>query len=247
MRSAGIARSLALLSALIALGQWVVVVPFLYMGSVDADRLYTVLLLAAFLGWPLAGVAAFAAAGLVERRPRAATVLLLLVGLALIFPLFIGGVIALAAAAIRFRSQGSTRTPLPGGWIKAKDVSRAVAVGVFAVVALAILIPTIFSLLIRFRSSDGEPAAAEQPTTGVFFTAEQALRDYADSWEKPFLGACPAAGSAGTCAELFQKSEGHVTYRLCATELDACLTVEVVEKDGRWAISDVENPSGKEP
>lgn len=249
MAFAGWARALALLSALIAVGQWVVFVPLLAMGSVDADRLYVTLVIAAFVGWPVLGIAGFAGAVLVDRRPRAATVLLLIVGLGLLYPFLVGGLVGLAAAGLAFQSRREVEAaPQPGGWIKVRDVSRAVVIGVAAVIAIAFLIPTVLSLVIYFRSSDGQPATAEQPEPGFFTSPDDALREYAEGWEKPFLGDCTtSSGESGTCTRSLEKLDaGRIIYHLCAITIDACVDVEVAEKDGHWAVTYASEP-GKEP
>ena len=249
MAFAGWARALALLSALIAVGQWVVFVPLLAMGSFDAGTVYVALLIAAFVGWPVLSIAGIAAAVLVDRRPRAAAVLLLIVGLGLLYPFLVGGLVGLAGAALAFQSRRAVEAaPQRGGWIKAKEVSRAVVIGVVAVVAIAFLIPTVLSLAIYFRSSDGEPATAEQIEAGVPTSADEALRVYAEGWETPFLGDCStSSGESGTCTRSLEKlDDGRFIYHLCAITIDACVDVEVAEKDGHWAVTYASEP-GKEP
>lgn len=64
------ASILAVLSALIAVGQWLILLVVAAM-TVDAGELTRALLLLAFFAWPVAAVTAVAAAVLVRRRPPA--------------------------------------------------------------------------------------------------------------------------------------------------------------------------------
>ena len=146
MRLAGPARLLALLSALIALGQWFVFLPLAAM-NVDPDALTRVLLLLAFVGWPAAAACAFGAARIVSSRPEVATVLLLFVAASLAYPLFVSGLVPLAAAALAYLSRSSMPAAAPSG-SAATDTARGVGTGVLIVVALVALSPFVVSLIV---------------------------------------------------------------------------------------------------
>lgn len=241
--SARLARILAFLSAIIAVAQWVVFVPLIAMGAVDADRLYSALLIAAFFGWPLAAAAAFAAAVLLDRRPRAATVLLVLVGAGLLYPFFAGGILALVAAALAFRSRSNVTSPVAGGWLKVKELSRAGIAGIVAVVALLIVAPSLVSTVFYLRSGhSGGPSAAE-PTRGPFADPDQALSDYAQSRWPPFQGPCPGSVAKGSCVDSSERFDSTASYVLCTVDHVECATLHITRKGNIWAVTEVEEPS----
>ena len=103
------ARVLAIVAALIALGEWLIFLPLFAMG--EDGRLYRFLVMAAFLALPIAAAADVAGARRLSRQSGGARRLLavgaalqLLVEGSLAFPLFIGGTAALGAAALAFSS-----------------------------------------------------------------------------------------------------------------------------------------------
>lgn len=146
MRLAGLARWLALLSALIALGQWFLFLPLAAM-NVDPDALPRVLLLLAFVAWPAAAACAFGAARIVSSRPEVATVLLLFVAASLAYPLFVSGLVPLAAAVLAYLSRPATPAAARRG-SAAADAARGVGTGVVIVVALVAMSPFVISLIV---------------------------------------------------------------------------------------------------
>jgi hypothetical protein len=105
-----IARVLAIVAALIALGEWLIFLPLFAMGA--DSQLDRILVAAGFLALPVAAAADIAGAQRLLRHSGAASRLLAL-GAALqlfvegsvAFPLFIGGTAALAAAALAYSSR----------------------------------------------------------------------------------------------------------------------------------------------
>ncbi len=104
---------LAWLTAVAALGLWLIVLPLFAMGAVDAGPVYRVMLVLAFFGWPVAGVLAIVAARTVHRRPRKAAALLLVAAAALAFPFFLLPVLPLTAAILAFRLKPPAHQPFP--------------------------------------------------------------------------------------------------------------------------------------
>ena len=94
------AVALAWLTTLLIAGEWLVVLPLFAMGAFDAGRLYRVLLLAAFFGWPAAAGAAAIAATSLHRHSRRAAVLLIPCVAALAYPLPFLAPVPLAAAIL---------------------------------------------------------------------------------------------------------------------------------------------------
>ena len=105
-----IARVLAIVAGFIALGEWVIFLPLFALGA--DGRLDRILVAAGFLALPVAAAADVAGAQRLLRHPVAARRLLAL-GAALqifvegsvAFPLFIGGIVALGAAALAYSSR----------------------------------------------------------------------------------------------------------------------------------------------
>jgi len=108
-----IARVLAIIAGLIAVGEWMVFVPFFAMA--EDGRLHRSLVITAFLALPLAAAGDLAGARLLSRQLwlarrllAGAAVLQLFVEGSLAFPLFIGGIVALGAAALAISSRPSS-------------------------------------------------------------------------------------------------------------------------------------------
>lgn len=133
------ASILAGLSAVIAVGQWLLLL-LLAMMMVDADAATRAFILVAFFAWPAAAVAAVAAAVLVRPRPRLAAGLLLLVAFSLAYPVPIGAAVALIAAALAFASRNTVSVQAPGSaGGGALDILRAGGIGVAAFIGLLML------------------------------------------------------------------------------------------------------------
>ncbi len=156
MRSARIARVLAVVAGVIAIGEWIVFLPLYAMGTVNDGRLFHALVLLAFFALPIAAACAFAGASAVKQRSRLAAWILALgaalqalVEGSLAFPLFIGAAPAVSAAALAFRSRRDMATPVAEG--RAGEWSQALRTGGVAalvVVGLLVLVPTVIVLLL---------------------------------------------------------------------------------------------------
>ena len=111
-----LARVLAIVAGIVALGEWLIFLPLFAMG--EDGRLYRMLVMAAFLALPIAAAADVAGAQRLPHQSGAAR-RLLAVGAALqlfvegsvAFPLFIGGTAALGAAVLAFSSPGLGERP----------------------------------------------------------------------------------------------------------------------------------------
>lgn len=101
---AKLSAALAAATAVIAVGQWLVLLPLFAMGAVNEGRVYDILLVLAFFGWPAAAVLAALAAGTAQRQPRRAAVLLLPSIPALLFPFFIAALVPIAGVALALAS-----------------------------------------------------------------------------------------------------------------------------------------------
>src|SRR3990172_9566047 len=102
----GLARLLAVLSAIVTMAIWGPLLLGLAFGiadSPDADTtLWVVTFWWVFTAWPVASAVAVASAVLVARWPLLAAWLLLVVAVVTGFPLVFNGLIALAAAALSY-------------------------------------------------------------------------------------------------------------------------------------------------
>ena len=111
---ARLTAGLAIVTAVIAIGQWLVLLPLFAMGSVNEGRLYDALLFLAFVGWPAAAFSAAAAARLTGREPRRAAVLLFVSAIPLVFPLYLPAAVPLTGAALAL-ARARARAALQGG------------------------------------------------------------------------------------------------------------------------------------
>lgn len=105
------AVGLAWLSVILIVGEWLILLPLFGMGLVDASRLYRLLWLAAFFGWPIAASSAAFAASSLRRRPRRAAGLLIPSIAALAYPLSFLAPLTLVAATLALlssKTQGHT-------------------------------------------------------------------------------------------------------------------------------------------
>jgi len=136
---------LAWLSAVTAIGQWVVFVPVLAMGVV-AGSFYIALFFFTFLALPIGAATAVAAALVVRRRPRLASVLLLLTAVGLAYPLGAPLLIPLTGAALAFLASKTpeVRTQIPGtggrgATLRALGIGAAVAVSAIIVAPMVVV------------------------------------------------------------------------------------------------------------
>lgn len=130
---------LAVFSAVIAVGQWLILLLVSLM-MVDADAATRAFILVAFFAWPAAAVAAVAASVLVRPRPRLAAGLLLLVAFSLVYPVPIGAAVALTGAALAFASRNTVSVQALGSAGRGVlEVPRALVIGVAAFIGLLML------------------------------------------------------------------------------------------------------------
>jgi len=244
------AAILAVVSGLLAIGHWLVFLPLLAMGTVDADRLYIALVILAFVAWPAAAVAAIAAATLVGSRPRLAALLLLLMAPGLGWPFVVLPVLPLTAAAIAYASSRATEPAVSKEPVRRTvgQVARAVAIGVVAVVGLVTVAAlTVPWLIEQFLFDDGpRPPSFGRLEQSAFGTPEEALEAYGEVWEPPFVGDCPwrtpqaeAEPDEGTCIdpEFNEVSESEATYLLCALSSDSCVEVRLTRELDQWTFA----------
>lgn len=111
---------LSIVAGLIALGEWLIFLPLAAMGSVEEGYLYRAAVGFGSIALPAAALCDFASArrlasrgGSARRLLAVSTVLQLLVEGSVAFPLFIGGVVTLAAATLAGRQPAATTVPSP--------------------------------------------------------------------------------------------------------------------------------------
>lgn len=109
------ARVLAVLSAVITMLLWGPLLVGLAFGTADSPSedltLWQVAFWWVFIAWPIASAAAVACATVLRRWPRLVAYLLVLVAVAMGFPLVLNGVIALAAALFCYLYSRASEAP----------------------------------------------------------------------------------------------------------------------------------------
>ena len=247
--STGLVRLLAVLSAIVTMLFWGPMLLGLAFGVADSPgeehTLWIIMFWWVLIGWPIASAAAVACAVLAGRWPRLAAWLLVAVAVAMGFPTVLNGLVALAAAAFAYLY--SMTAPARAEEPVAPKFLRAAAIGVGAVVLIlgaAMTVPSVYEW-VRADDSGGEQPS-EEPAARPFTTPDEAVQDYAERIEPPFLGDCnSAAGDKGACVDASDVSGDEATYTLCFRQKGTCVLLELHRKDGAWAIlSETETGSG---
>jgi len=114
--SPGLARLLAVLSAIVTMLLWGPLLVGLAFGVADSpgegNTFEIVMFWWVFVAWPIASATAVACAVIMRRWPRVAAYLLVLVAAAMAFPIVVSGLIALAAALFSYLYDRASKPPV---------------------------------------------------------------------------------------------------------------------------------------